>query len=139
MKRILMAGMIAALALPAAQSVAAPAGNLIIAARDSERHRVRDRHRVYRGDWNSDTRMPNAWQQRYPSAVVAQPRWSRGDRLYRNYWGPNYYVDDWQSHHLRRPPRGYRWVHVDDDYLLVAITTGIILDLLLNQDRRYDH
>jgi Ni/Co efflux regulator RcnB len=76
--------------------------------------------------------------QRYPGAVVTRPHWSRGDRLYHEYWGPNYYVDDWQAYHLRRPPRGYRWVHVDNDFLLVAITTGIIFDLMLNQDR-YDH
>ena len=138
MKRALLAAIVAALCLPAVPSYAAPAGNLVLAQRDGDHQRGRDRHRDRYGDWNNDHRSPNAWMQRYPGAVVAHPHWSRGDRLYREYWGPNYYVDDWQAYHLRRPPRGYRWVHVDNDFLLVAITTGIIFDLMLNQDR-YDH
>lgn len=129
MKRILVAAIVAALTLPATASLAAPS---------RDRHRVRHHATTVYGDWRTDNRAPNAWMQRYPGAVVAHPNWSRGDRLYRDYWGPNYYVDDWQRYHLRRPPRGYRWVHVDNDFLLVAITTGIIFDLILNQDR-YDH
>jgi Ni/Co efflux regulator RcnB len=126
MKIILIAALAAALALPATAS---------FAAHDNGRHRGHNPYANQYGDWNNDTRAPDAWTQRYPNAVVAPPHWSRGDRLYRSYWGPNYYVDDWQSHHLRRPPRGYRWVHVDNDYLLVAITTGIIFQIMLNQDR----
>jgi Ni/Co efflux regulator RcnB len=41
-------------------------------------------------------------------------------------------VDDWRNHHLSAPPRGYHWVQVGGDYVLVAIATGIILQLLLN-------
>mgnify|MGYP002662798185 CR=1 FL=1 len=42
-------------------------------------------------------------------------------------------VYDWRDARLREPPRGYRWVRSDSgDYLLVAITTGVIVDLLLN-------
>jgi Ni/Co efflux regulator RcnB len=41
-------------------------------------------------------------------------------------------VDDWRGHHLSPPPRGYHWVHTGGDYVLVAIATGIILQLLLN-------
>jgi Ni/Co efflux regulator RcnB len=44
-----------------------------------------------------------------------------------------YVVTDWRHDHLRQPPRGYHWVRSDNgDFLLVAITTGIIADLLLN-------
>jgi Ni/Co efflux regulator RcnB len=41
-------------------------------------------------------------------------------------------VQDWRGSHLRAPPRGYRWVRSGNDYLLVAIATGAILELLLN-------
>jgi Ni/Co efflux regulator RcnB len=45
-----------------------------------------------------------------------------------------YVVTDWRHDHLREPPRGYHWVRSDNgDFLLVAITTGVIVDLLLNQ------
>mgnify|MGYP003520550862 CR=1 FL=1 len=31
-----------------------------------------------------------------------------------------------------QPPRGYHWVQTGGDYVLVAIATGIILQLILN-------
>ncbi|MEP6876854.1 MAG: RcnB family protein [Burkholderiales bacterium] len=57
----------------------------------------------------------------------------RGGRLPPQYRGREYVVDDWRGHHLRQPPRGYHWVQTGPDYLLVAISTGIIASILLNQ------
>jgi Ni/Co efflux regulator RcnB len=55
--------------------------------------------------------------------------WERG----RRYDGPVVIVRDYESYHLRTPPRGYHWVRDDDNnYVLVAIATGIILDAVLN-------
>ena len=52
--------------------------------------------------------------------------WERGHR----YYGPSYVVRDYGYYRLRPPPRGYHWVRDDNnDLLLVAITTGIILDI----------
>ncbi len=69
-----------------------------------------------------------------PGVRMSAPRFSRGDRVpdqYRN--NRQYVVNDWQQRHLRKPPRGYHWVRDDNDnYFLAAMTTGIILDLLLN-------
>lgn len=58
---------------------------------------------------------------------VRHHRWERGHR----YRGPTYVVRDYGHHRLRRPPRGYHWVRANNDYLLVAIATGIILDVAL--------
>jgi Ni/Co efflux regulator RcnB len=55
----------------------------------------------------------------------------RGDRLPYNDRGRQYVVDDWRGHGLRSPPRGYHWVQSGGDYVLVAIATGVILELLL--------
>lgn len=56
------------------------------------------------------------------------PRWHRGDY----YRGPVYVVSDYRYHRLRPPPPGYRWVRDDrGDFLMVAIATGIITDLIL--------
>lgn len=45
-----------------------------------------------------------------------------------------YVVTDWRHDRLREPPRGYHWVRSDNgDFLLVAVATGVIVDLLLNQ------
>lgn len=69
-----------------------------------------------------------------PRVRMSSPRFSRGDRLPEQYrQDRRYVVDDWQSRHLRRPPRGYHWVRDDNDnYFLAAVTTGLILDLMLN-------
>jgi Ni/Co efflux regulator RcnB len=56
----------------------------------------------------------------------------RGDRLPVEYRHRNYVVDDWRGHNLSAPPRGYHWVQTGGDYVLVAIATGVILQLLLN-------
>ncbi|MDA3913716.1 RcnB family protein [Oleiagrimonas sp.] len=56
-----------------------------------------------------------------------------GGRLPRAYRGSRYVVNDWRGEHLRAPPRGYRWHRSDNgDFLLVAISTGIITQILLN-------
>jgi Ni/Co efflux regulator RcnB len=57
----------------------------------------------------------------------------RGDRLPNTYRTRQYVVDDWRGHGLRSPPRGYHWVQTGSDYVLVAIATGVILELLLNR------
>jgi len=59
-------------------------------------------------------------------------RFYRGDRLPMEYRGRSYVVNDWRGHHLSAPPRGYHWVQTGGDYVLVAIATGVILQLLLN-------
>lgn len=60
-------------------------------------------------------------------------RYYRGDRLPAEYRHRTYVVDDWRGHRLSAPPRGYHWVQVGGDYVLVAIATGIILQLMLNK------
>jgi Ni/Co efflux regulator RcnB len=58
--------------------------------------------------------------------------WHRGDRIPDQYRHGGYVVNDWRGHHLHAPPRGYHWVNVDGDYVLVAVATGIIAELALN-------
>jgi Ni/Co efflux regulator RcnB len=56
----------------------------------------------------------------------------RGDRMPLQYRSSRYVVEDWRGHYLSAPPRGYHWVQSGGDYVLVAIATGIILQLLLS-------
>lgn len=60
-------------------------------------------------------------------------RWYRGDRLPPQYRSRQYVVNDWRRHHLSPPPRGYHWVQYGADYMLVAIATGVIVQLLLSR------
>jgi Ni/Co efflux regulator RcnB len=60
-----------------------------------------------------------------------QHHWARGQRLPTNYYNDRSHYVDYRSHHLRAPPRGYRWVQTDDNnYAMVAITTGLIASLI---------
>jgi Ni/Co efflux regulator RcnB len=56
----------------------------------------------------------------------------RGGRLPSRYRNHQYVVDNWRDHHLRPPPRGYHWVQTGSDYVLAAIATGVIADLIVN-------
>lgn len=72
------------------------------------------------------------------------PRAYYGDRYYRpayrhwerGYYAPRYYRDrivyDYRDYGLRHPPHGYRWVRADHDFLMIAIATGLIADVIVN-------
>lgn len=54
--------------------------------------------------------------------------WRRGAYLPPSYRG--YIVNDYSHYRLRPPPRGYAWYRVDNDYLLAAVATGLIFDII---------
>ncbi len=59
--------------------------------------------------------------------------YKRGGHVPAEYRGGSYVVTDWRARHLRQPPRGYHYVRSDNgDFLLVAITTGVIASILAN-------
>jgi Ni/Co efflux regulator RcnB len=59
-------------------------------------------------------------------------RWERGRALPPEYRDRGHYVTDYRTYRLREPPRGYRWVRADNDFILVAVTTGLIADIVAN-------
>ena len=55
----------------------------------------------------------------------------KGGHVPTEYNRGNYAVTDWRSQHLRQPPRGYHYVRSDNgDFLLVAVTTGVIASII---------
>lgn len=56
----------------------------------------------------------------------------RGERLSSHYRRKVYVVHDWHGRHLRPPPRGYHWVRTGSDFVLVAIVSGIIAEIVLS-------
>lgn len=59
--------------------------------------------------------------------------YKRGGYVPEEYRSGRYVVNDWHREHLRQPPRGYHWVRSDNgDFLLIAVATGVITDLLLH-------
>ncbi|MBW8823965.1 MAG: RcnB family protein [Xanthomonadales bacterium] len=80
----------------------------------------RDRRYHKNGHWDNGRRGP--------------PSWARGHD-YRSYGYRNVYVvpyADYRPHRLYAPRPGYRWVRDDGGhYMLVAIASGIIADVLI--------
>ena len=70
---------------------------------------------------------PNYGGQRY-APVGGYGRWRRGQVLPPAYRGA--VISDFGRYHLRRPPRGYYWVQQDDDFVLVAMATGLIFEVI---------
>jgi Ni/Co efflux regulator RcnB len=56
----------------------------------------------------------------------------RGQRLSSEYRDNRYVVSDWRSRHLSAPPKGHHWVRAGNDYVLAAIATGVIAQVLLS-------
>ncbi len=85
-----------------------------------------------RDDHHDDRRVEQRHDD-HDRGVGPEHAWHRGDRLPAEYRDHRYEVTDWRSHHLSAPPSGYHWVQVNGDYVLAAIATGVITDMLLNQ------
>ncbi len=60
----------------------------------------------------------------------SHPNWKKGGHIARNDWGRGSHID-YREHHLRKPPRGYEWRQVDNNYVLAAVATGLIASVIL--------
>lgn len=65
-----------------------------------------------------------------PGMPVPHSQWKRGHVVDQRYRGDGYWVTDWRTRHLPAPPHDHRWLRVNGDYVLVAIATGVIMNIL---------
>ncbi|WP_042299687.1 RcnB family protein [Paraburkholderia kururiensis] len=80
------------------------------------------------GRGHGPERMPPGHSPEGPGASAYAPgHWRKGDRLPPEYRDRQYVIDDWRAYRLGPPPRGYTWIGVGGDYLLVQISSGIVL------------
>jgi Ni/Co efflux regulator RcnB len=109
--------------------------------RYDRRDERRDERRGYRNNRWDDRRYNgyyynNRWTYgappaRYYGSPAYRPgyqAWRRGGYLPPAYRG--YIVRDYGRYGLRPPPRGYYWYNVNGDYLLAAMATGLIFDII---------
>ena len=103
--------------------------------RDNGREEWRDNRRwdrsryngyYYRNTWFYGPPPPAYYDDRYYRPGFAP--WRRGAVLPRYY--RDYRVNDYYRYRLRPPPRGYAWYRVGDDYLLAAVASGLIFDII---------
>lgn len=83
-----------------------------------------------REHWRHDG--PRDWRGGGPGYHAHGPRFYRGGYVPPQYRGGHYLVNDWRGHHLAPPPRGQQWVQVGTDFLLVAVATGLIAQVILS-------
>jgi Ni/Co efflux regulator RcnB len=117
---------------------------------DGDRRATRDHDWNRRAPRNHDRNRTQAWGPAWtsPQAAYHTPeytynvaprygydndrhgRFYRGGYVPRTWLQPSYYVN-WQAYPgLYAPPYGYQWVQSGNDFLLVALTTGLIANLL---------
>ena len=97
-------------------------------------HRGNDRsdHRAdYRPGYRPDYRPGRQFDHRGHPNPHAE--WRRGGRVPAEYRGHQYVVNDWRGHHLQQPQRGYQWVGVGGDFVLAAVATGLIAQIIAGQ------
>ena len=103
--------------------------------RDWDRHRDHDRYDrrdAYRhGYWQG-----RADQRRYDRGRYIPPRgyyvrhWRHGDHLPRAYCESRYVVRDYHVYHLSPPPHGHHWVRVNNDVVLAAVASGLVVSVV---------
>ena len=87
-----------------------------------------DYHPDYRGAYRPG---PDRFDHRaYPNPHA---EWRRGGRMPSEYRGRQYVVNDWRGHRLQQPPRGYQWMGVGGDFVLAAVATGLIAQIVIGQ------
>lgn len=144
MKTTLIASAILALSVAASGSALAQRGNDYNGHNDrndhSERSDRNDRNghndqygRNDAGRHDNDSRYYDARKFRRDGYRGAGPNHDlrRGQRLHPEYRDNRYVVNDWRERRLSAPPRGQHWVRAGNDYVLAAIATGVITQILL--------
>jgi Ni/Co efflux regulator RcnB len=56
--------------------------------------------------------------------------WRHGDYLPHAYCETRYVVSDYGRYHLYAPPRGHHWVRVNDDVVLAAVASGLVVSVV---------
>ncbi|WP_064682753.1 RcnB family protein [Rhizobium bangladeshense] len=62
--------------------------------------------------------------------TVVRPHWKKGYSVNASERRRFSNVNDYRRYRLAPPPRGYRWVRADNDFLLIGITSGIISSII---------
>ncbi|MNR90400.1 hypothetical protein D3C72_213840 [compost metagenome] len=97
----------------------------------SHDNRYGDKHGNKHGNKHADKHDKHRPDHRAGRGAGPQHNFYKGGHIPREYRGHQYVVNDWRSHRLSPPPRGYNWVQTGGDYVLIAIATGVIAQIIL--------
>jgi Ni/Co efflux regulator RcnB len=101
--------------------------------RHDEHHDRRDEHHrdEHRGPPEHAHAYFNSGRYVRPHGYYAH-HWRRGDHLPPAYRGSAYVIPNPVVYHLRPAPRGYYWVRVDNNAVLAAVATGVVVSVSIN-------
>ena len=109
------------------------------ADRREDRRDWRAERREDRRDWRAERRHDRHHPHYRPAPAVHHhyyhargPEFQRGRYIPYEYRNRQYVVVNHHIHHLAPPPHGHHWVQVGGDYVLIAIATGLITHVILN-------
>lgn len=97
--------------------------------RDHDRYDRRDAYRSGYWDGRSDQRRFDRGRYIAPRGYYVRS-WRHGDHLPRSYYERRYIVHDYHAYHLRRPPHGHHWVRVNNDVVLAAVASGLVVSVV---------
>lgn len=123
MKRTIIGAMLLSLAVGSLALADPPQGH------DQEHHD--EHHHAVEHNHHAPARFTMSGRYVRPHGYHAHS-WRRGDRLPPGYRASAYVIPDASLYHLRPPPRGYYWVRVDNNAVLAAVATGVVVDVSLN-------
>jgi Ni/Co efflux regulator RcnB len=76
-----------------------------------------------------DAQQQNDHHDDHRQQYVRHQEWRKGYHMNHDDWNRGQRVD-YRTYHLRQPPRGYEWREVDGNYVMAAVTTGIIASVI---------
>jgi len=131
MKSKMIVSALIAISIAASGSALAQRGN---DSHDRNDHNDRNDHGQQYQQHDGDGRHDDARKFRRDDSRGGGPKHDlrRGQRLSKEYRDNRYVVSDWKARHLNAPPRGQHWVRAGNDYVLAAIATGVITQILLS-------
>ncbi|WP_426076230.1 RcnB family protein [Janthinobacterium sp. PSPC3-1] len=131
MKSKMIVSALIAISIAASGSALAQRGN---DNHDRNDHNDRNDHGQQHEQHDSDGRHDDARKFKRDDSRGGGPKHDlrRGQRLSQEYRDKRYVVNDWKARHLNAPPRGHQWVRAGNDYVLAAIATGVITQILLS-------
>lgn len=97
-----------------------------------DRRNDRRNDRFDRRDDHRDARNNRNFRNNHRYYNARSPEFRRGHYIPYEYRHRQYFVVDHRGHRLAPPPRGHQWVQVGTDYVLIAIATGLIANIILN-------
>lgn len=141
MKRTVMAAMVLSLLTGSAVALADPPQGYDHdhdQSQDQRHDEHRDEHRDEHHDRGEHRGQVRHEHEEFDSGRYNRPHgwhehhWRRGERLPPDYRAQAYVIPDPVVYRLRAPPPGYYWVRVDNNAVLAAVATGVVVDVALN-------